>query len=216
MKKILIVVLLLTALAFPLAAKTNLLNFGYNVQGDFLGVDGQKLRAIGIDYTYLGGDKTGFYFQANPYYATSVKNGSGDVFKLSDYDEQSFGSNFIFGFGGDLNFGRFGLILGGGVFLDFNYYEWQTYEYSMFTMTAGLGAGLNFYYHLGSKNFLINAGFSGAWRPLTYWFDDADSGSETFSGQSNFNFNIGVGWRTGGVGSKSKSSSSSDSGADDW
>lgn len=218
MKKILILVLLLTALVFPLAAKTNLLNFGYNVQGAWLGIDDLKMRAIGLDYIHLGGDKTGFYFQFNPYFGTSFKFGSGEPVKFSDYDEQVFGSNFIFGFGGDLNFGPFGLILGGGLFLDLNYYNWPS-SY-VFYVSSGLGAGANFYFQPGDGTFIINAGLTGSWRPLYFWTDEFDSESGTISNQSNFNFNIGIGWRTGGVGSRSKSTSSSGGSGggndDDW
>jgi hypothetical protein len=216
MKRAVILVLVLVAVILPVAGKTNLINIGYNVHGAFWDYDDLRLRSVGVDYIHLGGDTFGFYFQANPYYSTSFKNSSGTVYKLSENEQLGFGSNFLIGIGGDINFGSMGIILGGGLFADMNYYNWQYADYYMFTLSSGLGAGVNFYYHVGAGDFVINAGFTAAWRPWTYWFDETDSGTETINGQTNVNFNIGIGWRTGGIGSKTAKSSSSGNGSDDW
>ncbi len=212
MKKILILVLVLVAISFPLAAKTNLINIGYNVQGDFWGFDGVKLRSISLNSINLKGDTTGFYYQINPYFGLSFKNEASTVFKLSDYDEMVVGSNFILGYGGDLNFGPMGVLLGGGAFFDVQYYDFGSYT---FTMLSGLGLGAHFYFQPGSGNFVVNAGLTLAWHPWAYEIYETDSGSYTNYSMTTANFNIGVGWRTGGIGSKRSTSEPSGGGSDD-
>jgi len=215
MKKILILVLVMTALVFPLAAKTNLINFGYTVQGKYLDIDDFSSRSLGVDFIGLKGDTVGFYYQMNPYFTTSFKSGD-DVIKASDIDAFVFGSGFLFGFGGDLNFGKMGLILGGGLFANLDYLDLiGSYQ---FTVNLGMGLGANFYFQPGEGNFVINAGISFALTPWAFAFDDTDSYDYTDWGMTNTNFNIGIGWRTGGIGSKSGKApaSSGGGGADDW
>ena len=216
MKKSLILVLVLVAIVFPVAAKTNLLNLGYNVHGEYLGYEGWKLRSVSLNYTHLKADKSGFYSQINPYYGLSFKNPFSDVIKLSDVDEMVVGANFLLGYGGDLNFGPMGLLLGGGIFIDMQYYEYGSYT---FTVLSGFGLGANFYFQPGSGTFVINAGLNLAWNPWAYEVYETGSGSYTNYGMTTTNFNIGIGWRTGGIGSKSSKASSSDDGgggSDDW
>ncbi len=202
MKKMLVLVLVLSAFVFPLTAKTNLINFGYNIHGKYYGVEDLKLRSIGVDFIHLGGETSGFYSQVNPYFGMSFK-GSGGTAKLSDYGESLFGSNFILGYGGDLNFGSMGLILGGGLFLDGNYYT-DSIDYIL-ALSTGLGFGANFYFQPGSGTFILNAGLSLAWRPYTYFITEYNSEGLFDGGKTNTNFNIGIGWITGGIGSKSGS-----------
>ncbi|RKX97592.1 MAG: hypothetical protein DRZ90_05745 [Spirochaetes bacterium] len=218
MKKLLIFVLVLVAVVFPAAAKTNLINLGYNIHGKIDEIEEVNLRSIGVDFIFLSGDSAGFYSQINPYFGMSVK-GPGGINKLSDFDETLFGSNFILGYGGDINFGNMGLILGGGLFLDANYWWYANWDTFQISLSAGLGIGANFYFQPGEGNLVINAGLSLAWRPYTYYIWESSEEAYFDSGKTNANFNIGVGWRTGGIGSKnSKSSSSSggSSGGSDW
>jgi hypothetical protein len=214
MKKVLVLTVVLVAFAFPLAAKTNLINFDYGIHGKYWGVEDYSLRSIGVDFINLRGDGAGLYSQINPYYALSEKY-QGTVYKHSDYGVLSAGINMIFGYGGDINFGSTGLLLGGGLYGDFNYYS---YVGEVFSLTGGLGLGANFYYQPGTGSFLVNAGITLAWTPWTYRFNDTDSISESNYGMTYINFNIGIGWRTGGIGSKTAKSSSSGSGggSDDW
>ena len=202
MKKAVFIVLLVTLAVLPVAAKSTLVNLGYNVQNDFWGFDGVKARSISVNITSVGGDTSGFYFQANPYLGLSFKNSIGTVFKLSDYDETLFGSNFLIGYGGDVNFGAFGILLGGGLFLDAQYYDYGGYT---FTVLAGFGLGANFYFQPGSGNFIVNAGLNMALHPWAFESYDTGSGSYTNWGMSTVNFNIGVGWRYGSTGSTGSS-----------
>ncbi len=215
MKKILVLVLVLVAIALPLTAKTNLINFGYGVHGDYWGVEKLKIRSIGVDFIHVGGETQGFYSQLNPYFATSFKNPDGSTFKFSDSTESIFGANTILGYGGDFNFGQFGIILGGGVFLDFNYYNESSSGVYIFSISSGIGLGSNFYFQPGSGNFVVNAGLTLAWRPWAFYMSEIDSTSETNFTMTYTNFNIGIGWRTGGIGSKSSKTSSSGGGSDD-
>lgn len=217
MKKVVILVLVLMALVFPLAAKTNLINFGYNVTGRFFGYEDRALRSVGVDFINLKGDSVGLYTQFNPYYALSQKI-NGVVYKHSDYDITSAGLNLILGYGGDLNFGSMGLIIGGGAYGDFNFFTDSVVD--TFTLTGGLGLGANFYYQPGDGTFVINAGLTFSWTPWSYQTNEYASVTYTDYKMTNTNFNIGIGWRTGGIGSKSSSTSSSGSSgggsADDW
>ncbi len=201
MKKIVLLVLLLSVVILPAMAKTSLLNLGYNVQGDFWGADGLKLRSVSLNYTRMGGDTSGFYSQINPYVGLSFKNSAGSVFKLSDYNELLVGGNFILGYGGDINFGPFGLLIGGGLFIDLQYYDYGGYTFSLL---SGLGVGANFYFQPGTGTFVLNAGMNFAWHPWAYEIYDGGSGSYSNYGMGSANFNIGVGWRTGGIGTKSE------------
>ncbi len=210
MKKVLVFITVLVIMAMPLAAKTTLLNLGYNIHNDFWGIDDLHLRSIGLSVSTLKNDDAGLYAQVNPYYGLSFKNIS--VAKLSDYDETLIGSNFIVGYGGDLNFGSMGLLLGGGLFSDLFYYD---YGYSSFTVSAGFGFAANLYFQPGSGNIVINAGIMAAISPWTFYIIDSNSDNYTNWGQSTVNLNIGIGWRTGGNSGKSNRSSSS-SGGDDW
>ncbi len=215
MKRLMILVLILAAVVFPVAAKTTLINLGYNIHGKIDESEGVKLRSIGVDFIFLKGDSTGFYSQINPYYGTSVKGSSGWINKLSDFDETLIGSNFILGYGGDINFGNMGLILGGGLFLDANYWWYANWDTFQISLSAGLGIGANFYFQPGEGNLVINAGLSLAWRPYTYYIWEFSDEAYFDGGKTNANLNIGIGWRTGGIGSKSSKSSSSDS-SSDW
>lgn len=217
MKRLLILVLVLAAVVFPAAAKTNLINFGYNIHGKIDEYEGVSLRSIGVDFISLKGDSSGFYSQINPYFGMSVK-GSGGINKLSDFDETLVGSNFILGYGGDINFGNMGLILGGGLFLDANYWWYATFDTYQISLSAGLGVGANFYFQPGEGNLVVNAGLTLAWRPYTYYLWESSEDAIFDGGKTNANFNIGVGWRTGGIGSKSSKTSSSESGSggSDW
>ncbi len=209
MKKHLAAILLLTLFIFPLTAKSNLFNAGYNIHVKYWGYDDSSLRSISFDYIHLKGDKTGFYLQVNPYYSLTLKN-SGGIYNLSYLEYMSTGSNFIFGYGGDLNFGRFGLILGGGLFLDLNYMSAS--GDLIITVSPGLGAGINAYFHPGSGNFILNAGVTFSWKPWAYeitYIEDLNTLDYFNWGMTNANFNIGVGWRTGGIGSINNRSSNS-------
>ena len=216
MKKVLVLIVVLVAISFPLSAKTNLLNFGYGVHGDYWGIDQFRARSIGVDYIRMGGEAHGFYSQLNPYFTTSVKFPDGSTMKLSDSTESIFGMNTILGYGGDINFGQMGIILGGGVFVDFNYFNESVSAAYLFSISSGLGIGGNFYFQPGSGSFVINAGLTLAWRPWAYYMNEIDSNTDTNYGMTYSNFNIGIGWRTGGIGSKTAKSSSSGSGSDDW
>jgi hypothetical protein len=214
MKRAVILVLVLVAVILPVAGKTNLINIGYNVHGNVWNTEGLKLRSVSLNFINMKQDSAGFYSQITPYYGLSLKNVN--VAKFSDYDEMVFGSNFLFGYGGDLNFGKMGLLLGGGLFLDMNYYNWDPGY--LFTISTGLGLGANFYFQPGAGKFVVNAGLNLAWNPWA--FQMWDGGDETYTNYkaTNANFNIGIGWRTGGIGSKTAKSSSSGSGggSDDW
>lgn len=215
MKKSLILVLVMVAIVFPVTAKTNLVNFGYNVHGKFWDYDDLNLRSVGVNFITLKSDKAGFYTQINPYYSMSFKD-SGVVYKFSDLDYLGVGGNFIFGYGGDLNFGNMGLILGGGLFVDLNYIS-NSIDYA-FTISTGLGFGANFYFQPGTGNMVINAGLALSWRPWAYEINEYDAFDYTNYKMTNTNFNIGIGWRTSGIGSGRSSSTSSDGGGgdDDW
>ncbi len=143
MKKVLVLIVVLVAISFPLSAKTNLLNFGYGVHGDYWGIDQFRARSIGVDYIRMGGEAHGFYSQLNPYFTTSVKFPDGSTMKLSDSTESIFGMNTILGYGGDINFGQMGIILGGGVFVDFNYFNESVSAAYLFSISSGLGIGGN-------------------------------------------------------------------------
>jgi len=212
MKRYFILVLVFATVVFPLAAKTNLINFGYNIHGKYNEWDGLKMRSMGVDFIHVGGDRSGFYSQINPYYGMSLKDSDGYVVELSDIGTTLIGLNSILGYGGDLNFGSMGLIIGGGIYLDV--YAVDT----LLAFSSGLGLGANFYFQPGAGNFVINAGLSFAWRPYTYYLSDISSEEIFDGGKTNTNFNIGLGWRTGGIGSKSSktSSSSGGSGSSDW
>jgi len=217
MKRFLVFILILSALVYPLAAKSNLINFGYTVQGKYLDNDDFSSRSLGVDFIGMKGDTAGFYYQVNPYYTTSLKFGD-VVTKTSDIDVFIVGSGFLFGFGGDLNFGKMGLLLGGGLFLNLDYID-DSGDYR-FTINTGMGLGANVYFQPGDGNLVINAGVSFALTPWAFAFDSTDSIDYTDWGMTNTNFNVGIGWRTGGIGSKSKaapaSSDGSSDGSDDW
>ncbi len=197
MKKILTTLALIVMLVFPAAAKTNLLNFDYSIHGDVFGAEILNRRSIGIDFIHLGGDTIGFYSQISPYLTTSFKNtSSGTVVKLSDYDETFFGANFILGIGGDINFGAMGLILGGGLCLDANYYSYSID--SVFTFLTGIGLGANFYFQPGSSKFVLNAGLGFALTPWAYEsYESGYTGNYKNWDMTYLSINFGIGWRTG-------------------
>ena len=184
-------------LVFPVAAKTNLLNFAFDIHGDVFGIDVRNSRSIGVDFIHLGGDTMGFYSQINPYITTSFKNTStGTVTKLSDYDEVFIGANTIFGFGGDINFGELGLILGGGLCLDLNYYSYS--GGGVFTFLTGFGLGANFYFQPGGSSFVLNAGLGLAITPWAFEsYESGYTGNYKNWGMTNVSINFGIGWRTG-------------------
>jgi len=214
MKKALLILVLVAIAVLPATANTTLVNLAYNVHNDIFGFsdlyDGLHLRSVGLSITGLNADDFGFYGQANPYYGLSFKNVS--VAKLSDYDEMLIGSNFLLGYGGDFNFGPMGLLIGGGLFLDLNYYDFGT---SWFNVTAGLGLGANVYFQPGMGNLVVNAGLTAAISPWGYWIYDGGSEDYTNWGMTTINLNVGVGWRTGGQRERDDRSSYDD-GDDDW
>jgi hypothetical protein len=215
MKKILILVLTLTALVFPLSAKSTLVNFGYTVQGKYLNFDDTVSRSIGVDFINLQGDSFGFYSQFNPYYTTSIKIDE-YVYEASEMDYFILGSGFLFGYGGDLNFGKMGLLLGGGLFVNLEYFEPSSGDYR-FTINTGMGLGANLYFQPGDGSFIINAGVTFALTPWGFAFSEDDSIDYTNWGMTNTNFNVGVGWRTGGIKPRAgKTASSGGSSGDDW
>ena len=211
MKKASIVSILILVFNFPAAAKTNLLNFAFDVHGDIFGNGYYNSRSIGGDFIHLGGDTIGFYSQINPYFTTSFKiTSTGTVTKLSDYDEVFVGINSIFGLGGDINFGEMGLILGGGLCLDANYYAYS--GGGVFTFLYGVGLGTNFYFQPGTGSFVLNAGLGLALTPWAFRsYQSGYTGNYESWNMTNFSINFGIGWRTG-----NKRARTQENTKDDW
>ncbi len=202
MKKILLLIFIMVAAAVTLPAKTELLNVSYSRYTGWLGVDEYSLSSMGL--TVVGIYDNNFYFQLNGYYGLSWE-AYGTEFSLIEYDYlQAGGINVILGVGHDFNFGPIGLVLGGGIFGDFNLIQIQNQWYSYYSgvretanyyyLTGGLGLGANFYIKFG--NFVINAGVMGAWNPLTYSFGNSYSGSERATNlyQMQLSAGLGIGW----------------------
>ena len=202
MKKILLPVFIMVAAAVTLPAKTELLNMSYSRYSGWLGIDDGSLSSIGL--SVVGIYDNNFYFQLNGNYGLSYKLYGTEV-SLIGYDYlQVGGINTILGVGHDFNFGPIGLVLGGGIFGDFNLIKIQDLEYSPYSgvletanyyyLTGGLGLGANFYIKFG--NFVINAGVMGAWNPLSYSFGNSYSGSERAINlyQTQYSAGIGIGW----------------------
>ena len=215
MKKGLAFLVALAIVAMPMAAKTILVNAAYNVHNDYSGIDDLHVRSIGMSLSFMKGEDSGIYAQVNPYFGLSMKGTS--VVKFSDVDQTLLGANFLIGYGGDLNFGTMGILLGGGLFADLNSYQYAAG--STFLFSTGLGLGANFYFQPGEGNLVLNAGLMAAVSPWTFWSNDYVSDNYTDWGQSTINVNVGVGWRMGGGGSRSRNTGSSSpggSGDDDW
>ncbi len=202
MKKILLLVFVTVAAAVTLPAKTELLNLTYSHYNSWLGIDDARLTSVGL--SVVGVYDNNFYFQFNGTYGISYEINGNQVI-LTDYDYlQVGGLSTILGFGHDFNFGLIGLVLGGGVFGDFNLTQLKTPSYNYyynssntqnyFYLTGGLGVGANFYIKFG--NFVINAGVMAAWNPLTYSFSNSYSGSEeaTNLSQMQLSAGLGIGW----------------------
>ncbi len=207
-KRILLLVFIMAATAITLPAKTELLNVGYNYYNSWLGVDDSKLSSIGL--SFVGIYDNNFYFQLNFNYGMSYEMNGIEVDMTKNDQLQVGGISTILGIGHDFNFGIMGLVLGGGVFCDFNitqlelpsysYYS-SSYYYSTTTTTAtykyltgGLGLGVNAY--IKFNNFVINVGLMGAWNPLSYSCDHSYGElEETINrSQTQYSANIGIGW----------------------
>ena len=217
MKKALIVLFVVLVCTAALPAKTNMLNLGVSVS-PYLDwpMDTYVTRDVSLSWTRLGSDTFGFYSQLNPYIAMSGKNKVSDTtWKFSDYDWMGAGLETVLGWGGDFNFGPLGLVVGGGGYVDINYFS-LTYDY-MF-LSLGLGAGVNVYFQPGSGSFLLNAGLTAAWKPYFTYTDLTNdyNYSDFQNGRFDVTFSVGIGWRTGGGSSRSRGSGSSSGGDDDW
>jgi hypothetical protein len=194
MKRQGLVILIVCLAAIPALSLSNFINLGYNIQS--VPDNEYSRRGIGVVYTHLGGEGSGFYAQIAPFFATSWKS-YGVVGKFSDYDLLGIGLPFTLGYGHDFNFGQMGLILGGGFFAS-AYIERDSYYGSLYyNSAAGVGAGAHFYFQPGSGSLVINAGVDFAWTPL-YLYGDTDYGFGEFSvpdKKYNTNINVGVGFR---------------------
>ena len=190
MKRMGLVLLIALLAAIPALASSNLINLGYNIQ--WVPDDEYSRQGIGVVFTHLGGEKAGFYAQLAPFLATSWKS-YGVVGKFSDYDLLGIGLPFTLGYGHDFNFGRMGLLLGGGFFGSAYVQHSSAYGFLYYNSAAGLGAGAHFYFQPGSGSLVINAGLDFAWTPL-YLYGDTDWGfGELFFLEKRFNANINVG-----------------------
>lgn len=208
MKKYVLMVFIAMLVVITLPAKTELLNFGYNYYNDWRSVEGAKLSSIGLSIT--GVYDNNFYFQFNLNYGVDyeVDGTSIDITALDDFTVAGFST--ILGVGHNFQFGPVGLIIGGGLFGDFNLstYTRKTAEYSYteikiieteenyYYLTGGLALGVNIYIKPG-ENFVVNAGVMAAWNPLTSSFDNVYSTTSSRfknEAQSQFSANIGIGW----------------------
>jgi len=193
-KRMVLVVLISVLAGLPALASGRLLNLGYNIQTD--GDSKFSRQSIGLVYTCLKGGNSGFYSQVAPYYALSWKSG-GALYKYSDWETVGAGLTFTLGYGKDLNFGKFGVLVGGGFFGNL-YAQYNSYwDYLYYNAAAGVGGGAHAYFQPGAGSFVINLGLDAAWRPLEgYGYTDTGFGEFLFEmGDFNFNLNAGIGWR---------------------
>lgn len=194
MKRLWLVLLIVTSAALPALSSSNLLNLGYNLQ--MSPGDDFTRRSVSLVYTFLGGEKSGFYAQLAPFFALSYKYG-GIVTSYHDYGVLGGGLNLTLGYGHDFNFGSLGLILGGGFFVS-PYVQYEPdYGYLYYNSAAGLGAGAHLYFRPGTGSFIINGGLDFAWTPF-YLYGDTDWGFGDVSlleKKFNLNLNVGIGFR---------------------
>ncbi len=202
MKKIGLLVLLVFLAVMPLTAKTSLMNIGYNIQTHFWSIDPVSLHSIGFNYTSMKGDTQGLYFQANPYFGLSFKNKNGSSSSIVSGGETLLGGSFLGGYGADINFGSFGIVVGGGGLADMNMYLGT--GFMSITMLAGLGLGANAYFQPSSGNLIIDAGINAGWHPFGWVFGDIQGDFRDF-GMFTINIHAGIGFRTGGYSSISSS-----------
>ena len=187
MKKIILVILIIVVSTLALPAKTELLNLGRNTYKGWLGAKSGELTSLGLNI--VGAYDNDFYFQLNFNLGMSYELEGRSVKVWDNKNIIIGGVGAILGVGHDFNFGIAGLILGGGLFGDFNFTQLTSEvavpssDYSdirydkqkghLYHFTAGLGTGANFYVKLGS--FVVNAGVMGAWNPLSYILKDTNN-----------------------------------------
>lgn len=204
-KSFLLIPMIFLMLSSQLAAESHLLNFGYfykNRLGEddesaYLDAHGFSLKSINLQ-----GDKYGFYYVLEPYYIAKVIPDNGTSMSFLEPGRFFMGLELLAGYGGDINLGHSGLIMGGGFLADTHYLNISEFSFVDLEFAFGLGGGINYYYHPKTKHFLINVGVSLSWKPFTY-MSLGDHGTLEefvfFASQKSINctVNFGFGWRQG-------------------
>jgi len=122
---------------------------------------------------------------------------SGTVSSWLEGNRFGSGLNFVLGYGLDINFGKMGIIVGGGFFgTIYTYYNLDS-DYFYYEDAGGPGGGVNFYFQPGSGPLVVNAGLNVAWRPFTISGNSewGFNGFEFESRDYNLNINAGIGFR---------------------
>ena len=201
MRKIFLIIFVFVTVS--LSAKSALINFTWNTSGHYLGVKDNYLTSFGLNFVFLGNSEGGFYMQLNPHSGFSM-NGPSSSGILRDNNASSLGLSTILGYGGSLDWGRTGLIIGGGIYLDLIYYlrlniGQDTEKYLLgidfdfdIASSVGLAMGTNFYIHPGPGNFVFNLGVMAAWHPYSWLTAKSNDGFR--AGQFTVHVNFGIGW----------------------
>ncbi len=189
-----VVVMLAVCAVPPALANPSLINLGYNVQA-YPEIEFSR-RGLGSVVTLVTGEPGGFYVQLASFTVMSSKS-SGTVSSWLEGNRFGSGLNFVLGYGLDINFGKMGIIVGGGFFgTIYTYYNLDS-DYFYYEDAGGPGGGVNFYFQPGSGPLVVNAGLNVAWRPFTISGNSewGFNGFEFESRDYNLNINAGIGFR---------------------
>ncbi|MCG8452694.1 MAG: hypothetical protein MI717_05895 [Spirochaetales bacterium] len=158
---------------------------------------GYSFRSLGFSFTHLAGDTLGFLVQAHPFWGTGMKIPGEQVLPLSLSGLKFFGVNSLLGLGIDLNFGSFGVLLGGGGFSAVSFLGAEDLSGLLTIAGFGFGGSALAYFHL-SDALILNVAIGYGWTPWNYSFypDQSPYYLEKFH-TTNFTISAGIGWRSG-------------------
>ncbi len=194
MKKLVTILFLVFILTASLSAATNMFNIGYSV-GPYGFVDNRVNRDLSMSWIRKGGNFVGLYSRLTPYYSISYNNQeNGNVAIYFNLREVSIGTEGLLGVGWDLNVGRVGLLVGCGGYADYNFYS-DLLGGPVSLLSLGAGAGTHVYYQPEGGTFLVNIGFSFAWKPYCIAITAAKSAWDFMPGRFDTMFDVGFGFR---------------------
>ena len=192
MKKLALVVVAMVVVVSPILAGATLINVGYNVHAfeahSYYHSVSESSRGIGPVFTFFAGRKNGFYAQLAPFAITDSAYFTPGYWFPADYAR---GLNLVLGYGRDINFGKMGILLGGGPFASGLLLTYLGHQDDI-RASVGAGAGAHYYFSPGSGRLVLNAGVNVAWRP----FSIGNFHDPTFAeNEYNYNINAGIGFR---------------------
>ena len=177
--------------SMPLSARAAFSNVGFSQQSQMEGL-GFAPQSLTLNGLYIGGEGgLGIYGQISPYVGVNRLYPSGMMSGMTDENMAFVGINGLIGVGTDLNYGRWGLVLGGGYYADFGFYGKVDQETTVTHFLTGVGSGAHIYL-MPDEHVLVNIGLTAAWTPYNYI---TGTGSQMNWDSFQVNISLGVGWR---------------------